>query len=110
MSTYLYLAAFAKLVLFAQFRLCGTSVISYACSNAQKRETLGSLMRQYLKALGDTGAFPQLPDEAGSPEPQPQAKEWVLFYLAQHHDKLGETGASSVPALHMQNRSGRVLP
>ncbi len=49
-------------------------------------------MRQYLKALEDTGAFPQLPDEAGSPEPQPQAKEWVLFYLAQHHDKLGETG------------------
>ena len=49
-------------------------------------------MRQYLKALEDTGAFPQLPDEAGPPEPQPQAKEWVLFYLAQHHDKLGETG------------------
>lgn len=53
-------------------------------------------MRQYLKALEDTGAFPQLPDEAGSPEPQPQAKEWVLFYLTQHHDKLGETGDSSV--------------
>ena len=65
------------------------------CSKAQKREALGELMRQYLKSLEDTGAFPQLPDEAGPPEPQPQAKEWVLFYLAQHHDKLGETGATA---------------
>ena len=66
-----------------------------ACSNAQKREALGKLMRQYLKALNDTGALPQLPDEAESPKPEPQAKEWVLFYLAQHHDKLGETGNST---------------
>lgn len=71
--------------------MAGTS-----CSNAEKREALGALMRRYLKALEDTGAFPALPDEARAPTPQPQAKEWVLFYLAQHHDKLGETGTAKM--------------
>jgi len=71
---------------------------SRPCSNAQKREVLGKLMRQYLKALENTGAFPALPDETEPPAPQPQAKEWVLFYLAQHHDKLGETGETPAQA------------
>ncbi len=53
-------------------------------------------MRQYLKALEDTGAFPALPGEQYAPTPQPQAREWVLFYLAQHHDKLGETGTAKM--------------
>lgn len=61
-------------------------------SNVEKREALGRLMRQILKALESTGAFPQLPGEAEAPAAEPQAKEWVLFYLAQHHDKLRETG------------------
>ena len=74
-------------------------MVGPSCSNAEKREALGALMGRYLKALEDTGAFPALPDEARAPTPQPQAKEWVLFYLAQHHDKLGETGTAKMPLL-----------
>ena len=33
-----------------------------------------------------------MPGQAEAPAREPQAREWVLFYLAQHHDKLGETG------------------
>ena len=49
-------------------------------------------MHTYIKALEDTEAFPPLPGQAEAPPLEPQAREWVLFYLAQHHDKLGETG------------------
>lgn len=49
-------------------------------------------MHAYMKALEETGAFPPLPGQAEVPVRDPQAREWVLFYLAQHHDKLGETG------------------
>ncbi|CAK0738600.1 hypothetical protein CVIRNUC_001066 [Coccomyxa viridis] len=61
-------------------------------SNPQKHEALGELMHAYMKALEETGAFPPFPGQAEVPARDPQAREWVLFYLAQHHDKLGETG------------------
>lgn len=68
---------------------------SLFCRSPAKQEALLRLMQRLLKSLNETGAFPPLHGESGSPEPAPDAKQWVLFYLAQHYDKTRETGDQS---------------
>ncbi|CAL8463644.1 g3178 [Coccomyxa elongata] len=58
-----------------------------------KRDSLGSLMQRLLKSLENTGFLPPLRNHDSGPQPPgPQAKLWALYYLAQHYDKLGQTG------------------
>lgn len=60
-------------------------------SNPAKAEALGALFQRLLDALTADGAFPPL---AGQSEPQPaspQALLWTMAYLAQHHDRMGDT-------------------
>lgn len=67
-------------------------------SSQKKTETptcvqaLGALFQRLLDALTADSAFPPL---AGQSEPQPaspQALLWTMAYLAQHHDRMGDTG------------------
>ncbi len=57
-------------------------------------------MLRLLKSLENTGFLPPLRNHDSGPQPPgPQAKLWALYYLAQHYDKLGQTGvhAQNVP-------------
>ena len=59
-----------------------------------KGDALGALMQRLLAALDERGALPPLSGaQPCHPVLAPQAREWALFYLAQHCDKLGRTGA-----------------
>ena len=66
-------------------------------------------MQRLLESLDSTGQLPKLAGSSSEPEQDPQAKQWVLFYLAQHYDKLGQTGTSQTQLwsnLHVQFRCG----
>lgn len=57
-------------------------------------------MQQLLTSLEKTGFLPPLPNKDNGPQPPgPQAKLWTLYYLAQHYDKIGQTGALTFHAL-----------
>ena len=60
-----------------------------------KWDALGALMQRLLASLEESGSLPAPRGDAQQAAPvlAPQAREWVLFYLAQHYDKLGQTGA-----------------
>ncbi len=50
-------------------------------------------MQRLLKSLENSGFLPPLRNHDSGPQPPgPQAKLWALYYLAQHYDKLGQTG------------------
>ena len=66
-----------------------------------KRDALGALMQRLADALTQSGALPPPRGAAGpGPEPvlAPQALQWALFYQAQHHDWLGNTGVTAQSA------------
>lgn len=67
---------------------------SPCCRHPEKRDALGALMQRLADALARSGALPppQNADPGAKPELAPQALQWALFYLAQHHDRLGDTG------------------
>jgi len=71
-------------------------------SNSDKAETLGGLFSRLEESLKTTGSFPaQLGSAGGAPaadapprvsRSSPQSLVWTWLYLAQHHNKLGNTG------------------
>lgn len=65
------------------------------CRSPEKRDALGALMQRLVDALARSGALPppRGAKTGARPELAPQALQWALFYLAQHHDWLGDTGA-----------------
>ncbi len=58
-------------------------------------------MQRLLASLDECGALPPLPgaQPGSAPVLVPQAREWALFYLAQHYDKLGQTGGLCLPGV-----------
>ncbi|KAL4451836.1 hypothetical protein ABPG75_007498 [Micractinium tetrahymenae] len=64
--------------------------------SASKAALLGQLFERLAASLEQSGALPPLQGAEGceqqQQQPAPQALVWTLFYLAQHHDKLGNTG------------------
>ncbi|KAL4856126.1 N-terminal acetyltransferase A complex auxiliary subunit [Chlorella vulgaris] len=60
--------------------------------SSDKAELLGHLFERMLSSLTASGSLPPLQaDDSSEQQPAPQALVWVLFYLAQHHDRLGNT-------------------
>jgi hypothetical protein len=64
-------------------------------ADASKAALLGQLFERFLASLRADGTLPpvQAADSGSSSseqgQPAPQALVWVLLYLAQHHDRLG---------------------
>lgn len=59
-------------------------------------------MQRLLKSLEKTGALPPLHNQEGTPDATgPEAKLWILYYLAQHYDKIGQTGSPALGMLQM---------
>ncbi len=53
-------------------------------------------MQQLLDSLSKSGSLPPPRGAEPGAQPQlaPQALQWALFYMAQHHDRLGDTGVA----------------
>lgn len=62
--------------------------------NCQQFQTqaLGALFQRLLDALAADNAFPPLAGDSQPVPASPQAQLWTMVYLAQHHDRMGDTG------------------
>lgn len=55
-------------------------------------QALGALFQRLLDALAADNAFPPLAGDSQPVPASPQAQLWTMVYLAQHHDRMGDTG------------------